>query len=283
MTLPRRFLPAPRTVCRPTPHAPRPRNCAVAGTMTGRLSGRRSTACFRGTSPRRPATKFPCGPTVRGRGSCGGEIPATESADRSADRGAVPPGRDGEQRQAVRGRRGLPAVGHVQLPEDVGHVHAGGLHRDEQRLGDVAVAAALRDQAQHLVLARRQPQRRRGLAAAGGAGAAQQVGDAFAERDCAEAVRQLLRGAQPGRRRVVVAVRQRGPRGVEQRTRPAVRVAERLPRRRGLLPRGEVEDAAGAGRLGGERQPVRLLQRAEDVEPGGAFLDAPQVVGRGIA
>jgi hypothetical protein len=50
--------------------------------------------------------------------------------------------------------RGFGAAGGVELGQDVRHVDADGLGRDEQVGRDVAVAAACGDQAQHLGLAR---------------------------------------------------------------------------------------------------------------------------------
>ena len=50
-------------------------------------------------------------------------------------------------------RGGLDPGVDLELGEDVGDVDAGGLGADEQRLGDLVVAAAGRDQGQHLGLA----------------------------------------------------------------------------------------------------------------------------------
>ena len=52
----------------------------------------------------------------------------------------------------------LAAAGHAQLAEDVGHVDAGRLGRDEQLAGDFPVAAPGRDQAEHLEFALGQPE-----------------------------------------------------------------------------------------------------------------------------
>jgi hypothetical protein len=54
----------------------------------------------------------------------------------------------------VSGGGGFAAAGHAELGEDIGHVHAGGLGRDEELGGDLAVASAGRDEPQHLELAR---------------------------------------------------------------------------------------------------------------------------------
>ena len=51
-----------------------------------------------------------------------------------------------EQVQPVRSGGGLAAGGDAEFPEDVGHVHAGGLGRNEQLGRDLAVAAPGRDQ-----------------------------------------------------------------------------------------------------------------------------------------
>ena len=53
-------------------------------------------------------------------------------------------------------RRGLAAAGRAQLGQDVGHVHAHRLGRDEQLAGDRGIAQAGGDQAEHLELARGQ-------------------------------------------------------------------------------------------------------------------------------
>ena len=47
-------------------------------------------------------------------------------------------------------RGGLGAAGGAELAEDVRHVHAGGLRRDEQHRGDLPVAAARGDEPEHL-------------------------------------------------------------------------------------------------------------------------------------
>ena len=58
-----------------------------------------------------------------------------------------------EQAEGVRPGGGLAAAGDTQLAEDVGHVHAGRLGRDEQLGGDLPVAAPGRDQAEYLEFA----------------------------------------------------------------------------------------------------------------------------------
>src|SRR5215216_7229453 len=62
------------------------------------------------------------------------------------------------QAEAVGDRGGLHPPGDAELGQDVGDVHAGGLGADEQRLGDLAVAAPGRHQRQHLGLARGEAQ-----------------------------------------------------------------------------------------------------------------------------
>ena len=52
----------------------------------------------------------------------------------------------------------LAAAGHAQLAEDVGHVDAGRLGRDEQLARDLPVAAPGRDQAEHLEFAFGEPE-----------------------------------------------------------------------------------------------------------------------------
>src|SRR5215217_5778812 len=54
--------------------------------------------------------------------------------------------------QAVGDRGRLPATGHPELGQDAGHVQAGGLGGDEQRLADLAVGVAGGHQLEHLGL-----------------------------------------------------------------------------------------------------------------------------------
>src|SRR5215218_1019019 len=54
--------------------------------------------------------------------------------------------------QAVGDRGRLPATGHPELGQDAGHVQAGGLGGDEQRLADLAVGVAGGHQLEHLSL-----------------------------------------------------------------------------------------------------------------------------------
>ena len=63
------------------------------------------------------------------------------------------PGGQLEQAAAPGDRDGLGAAGGAELGQDVGHVHADGLGADEQLVADLAVAAALGDQREHLLLA----------------------------------------------------------------------------------------------------------------------------------
>ena len=53
----------------------------------------------------------------------------------------------------MRDRGGGAAVGHAELGQDAGHVHGDGPGADEQRLGNLAVGAALGDQRKHIPLA----------------------------------------------------------------------------------------------------------------------------------
>src|SRR5262249_58656645 len=66
------------------------------------------------------------------------------------------------QAEAVGDRSGFHPAGGAQLGEDAGDVDAGGLGADEQRLGDLAVAAPGRDEGERLALAPGQAQRRGG-------------------------------------------------------------------------------------------------------------------------
>src|SRR5712691_8491867 len=58
-----------------------------------------------------------------------------------------------DQAQRVRPGRGFAAAADAQLAEDVRHVDARRLGRDEQLGGDLPVAAPGRDEAEHLQLA----------------------------------------------------------------------------------------------------------------------------------
>jgi hypothetical protein len=57
------------------------------------------------------------------------------------------------QAEAVSNRGGLHPAGDAKLGQKIGDMHADGLGADEQRLGDLAVAAPGRHQCQHLGLA----------------------------------------------------------------------------------------------------------------------------------
>jgi hypothetical protein len=52
----------------------------------------------------------------------------------------------------VRDPGGFHAVGDIQLGEDVGHMHAGGLGADEQGLADLPVGASRGQVPEHLQL-----------------------------------------------------------------------------------------------------------------------------------
>ena len=84
-----------------------------------------------GVARRRPAARGCC--SHRGRGYAGVSKVETETARRG---------------------RGLAAVRDIELAEDVRDVHARGLGRDEQLVGDLAVGAALGDEREHVELAR---------------------------------------------------------------------------------------------------------------------------------
>jgi hypothetical protein len=90
-----------------------------------------------------------------------GPVPAGDRRQRGeASSGRRAGGRRGfeqasGQAQAVGGGGGLTPAGDAELGQDVRHVDARRLRRDEQLLRDVAVAAAVRDQAQDLLLPRR--------------------------------------------------------------------------------------------------------------------------------
>ena len=143
------------------------------------------------------------------------------------------PVREGvEQAEPVGGGRGLAAAGHAELAEDVGHVHAGGLGRDEQLGGDLAVAAPGRDQPEHLELPRGEPEPVR----LGRRGAAVSVSVAIAaERDPGPPGEQGdvvgsaagRRAAGPARRRGAAGRRRR--RGRRRSARPRRTAAGRSP------------------------------------------------------
>src|SRR3954470_21645006 len=105
-------------------------------------------------------------------------------------------------RQAVAvgvGRR-FGAIGATRLAEDAADVVRGGVLADEQRRADLAVAESLRDQAEDLDLAGRQPVgKRRGRA--GGP----EPADTAEQRGHADALRQRVRLAEQPRGAVATA------------------------------------------------------------------------------
>src|ERR671936_1645430 len=67
-----------------------------------------------------------------------------------------PGGRWADEPQLDGPHGGLGAVGHTQLVDDALDIHLYGADADKQALGDRGVRLSLRDQAQDLLLARRQ-------------------------------------------------------------------------------------------------------------------------------
>ena len=111
--------------------------------------------------------------------------------------------------QPVSGGGRFAAGGDAEFAEDVGHVHAGGLGRDEQLGRDLAVAAPGREQPQYLQLAPGQPERdgRGGVAVAGelDTRAARQPADLLQQRAGAELAGEFCGSLQPGSRGVAVS------------------------------------------------------------------------------
>ena len=113
-------------------------------------------------------------------------------------------------------RGGLATRADAELAEDVGHVHAGRLGRDEELGGDVTVAAAGGHQAQHLEFAFGEPERCRlvgwpSLSRPGGqadAGPPGQRADLLEQGARAKTAGQVGRAAEPDG----CAVPVRGPR-----------------------------------------------------------------------
>ena len=95
---------------------------------------------------------------------------------------------------------GLGTAGRAELAEDVGHVHAGRLRRDEQHGGDLPVAAARGDEPEHLAFPagqRREPRAvRRVVGRRADPRPAAQVRQRPAQRPGPQAVRRL-RGQPP--------------------------------------------------------------------------------------
>src|SRR6266496_1381517 len=126
-----------------------------------------------------------------------------------------------EEAEAVRLGGRLAAAGHAQLAEDVRHVDAGRLGRDEKLAGDLPVAAPGRDQAEHLELALGKPEPAEagasvgaGITREGGTrpvpaiqpdpGAPGEDRDLLAERSRAQPGGQRCRALQPLRRAVAL-------------------------------------------------------------------------------
>ena len=137
---------------------------------------------------------------------------------------------------------GFAAAGDAQLAQDVGHVDAGCLGRDEQLGGDLPVAAPGRDQAEHLEFAFGEAE----LAIPGplvarplgrvvesaGSWRGAPEGYLLGERVRAKAVGQRDRAPQPFRRASTVAAGQRGLGRVQQRLAERVGLAEAATWRR---------------------------------------------------
>jgi len=144
-------------------------------------------------------------------------------------------------------------------------VHAGGLGRDEQLVGDLAVAAPGRDQPQYLELPRResQPVRlgRRGVPVAVRAerdpGPPGEQGDVVTQRPGAETLRELGSTAQPDSAAGPVAGAERLLGGPEQGKCQRIGLTGRLPRLSGLVPGAPL---TGPFRFCGESQPVGWLR-----------------------
>ena len=155
------------------------------------------------------------------------------------------------------GRRLSPAA-HAQLGQDVRHVHAGGLGRDEQLGGDLRVRPPGGDQAQHLELpgGQAQPVRRGAVAIAAGAQADPRA--AGQRPDLLGSAGARPAGPPAPRRAAAAAPHRRGPRPPWPPRRPAAwprparragRPGPRLPPRRPSAPgpgRGPPSSAGSA-------------------------------------
>src|SRR5216684_2993213 len=129
---------------------------------------RETAAIFSATASPRSSSARCCARTLnrqriatRSWKSLSGKRPA-----RNARRGSA-----SKETEAVGRGGGLAPAGRAELAQNVGHVHAGGLHGDEQLAGDLPVAVPGRDEPEHLVLAGRESQRgpgNRGVAGAPG-------------------------------------------------------------------------------------------------------------------
>jgi hypothetical protein len=136
----------------------------VAHILRRRSASTNALACRRGsTRANRPATRAgnsssptcqQAGDTQGGPGCAKGitRISLCQPDTRSLVRWLAPPGRP----QSRPRRWAIDPAGDAELGEDVGDVYAGGLGPDEQRLGDLAVAAAVGDQGKRLPVPRGQ-------------------------------------------------------------------------------------------------------------------------------
>src|SRR5262249_6021080 len=139
------------------PGAARSTSAPQPTTRSGPHNSRaRSHRARRSTS--RPRNRL-MDPTARARISDRGPLPyqlAPLASARISDRGLFPyqltAGR-ADQALAVSDRGGLGPARGLQLAQDVGHVHAYGLRRDEQLTADLPVAAPGGEQREHLTLA----------------------------------------------------------------------------------------------------------------------------------
>ncbi len=175
-----------------------------------------------------------------------------------------------EEAEGVRPGGGLAAAGDAQLAEDVGHVDAGRLGRDEQLGGYLPVAAPGRDQAEHLEFAFGEAELGprvagpltlgRVVAGQPDPGAPGEDRDLLGKRVRAQFVGQRGRAPQPFRRAVAVAAGQRGLGRVQQRLAERIRLAEARPRGGGGVPGADQfpglavaahHSPAGAARLAG--------------------------------
>ena len=148
----------------------------------GRGEGRHRRARSASTSGRRSRIRRGApGHRPHAADARGGRGPPGARGRRPRRQGAAGRPRSGLTRDAlgpVGEGRGLQPAGHPELGQDVRDVHAGGLLRDEQRLGDLAVAAPVGEQAEHLVLARGERRQGPGIGPSGADGPAAGSGSA---------------------------------------------------------------------------------------------------------
>src|SRR4051794_30542578 len=115
---------------------------------------------------RRRAT--PSSPSARSaEATCG---PSTRTTAVRAAGGATPAATDGVRQRPSRGHgvvaetgrpadlTCVPTISCIELPQDVGDVHAGGLLRDEQLIGDLAIRPPVDEELEHLRFPSGEPQ-----------------------------------------------------------------------------------------------------------------------------